>query len=262
MVKYEKHPYDKGKYQCTVCTYGHGKGNGKSRQAVSKHFNKHHNSLDHDSNKKKIDAPAPITDLRTDEEEPIIDTNTQEPETVVIDEPEWLSVDFGDGAEAMVQSIPSPVRGLLSTLAKNHDPDKPRTRAEAKAWFQQQARMVRFFLSGVLDPLVSWYGRGLMSNPDFEIKRSADEWKLTEDITAQWLEYRGVVVPINPDVLMIGTLGALYLPPMSHIHRNRDPNRPKKSIRGIFGRWRARRALRKALKEQGFSDETPSENYE
>jgi hypothetical protein len=256
MVKYEKHSYDKGKYQCPVCTYGHGKGNGKSRQSVSKHYNKAHNSLDHGSASARIEDSAPITNLQTEAEDLQTNPIIEPTEEIVIDEPEWLTVDFGDGAEQIVQSIPSPVRGLLSTLAKNHDPDKPRTRAEAKLWFQQQARMVRFFLSGVLDPLVSWYGRGLMANPEFQIKRSAEEWKLTEDITAQWLEYRGVVVPINPDVLMIGTLGALYLPPMSHIHRNRDPNRPKKSIRGIITRWRARRAVRKALKDQAFSDET------
>ena len=36
----EKHPKDKGKYQSTFDTYGHGKGNGKSRAAVYKHANK------------------------------------------------------------------------------------------------------------------------------------------------------------------------------------------------------------------------------
>lgn len=238
MARYEKHPTDENKYQCTACEYGHGKGNGKSRQSVSKHFKKAH-----EDGPSQIDEKPPNLTSLQDNVEPVY---TEQPTE---NEPEWLSIDFGDGAEAMVQSIPSPVKGLLSSLAKNHDPEKPRTRAEAKLWFQQQARMVRLFLSGVVDPLVSWWGRGVMANPDFKISRSPDEWTMTEDITAQWLEYRGVVVPINPDVLMIGTLGALYVPPMAHITRNRDPNRPKKSVRGIFARWRARRAIRKALRD-------------
>ena len=40
MSKVEKHPYDEGKYQSTFDDYGHGKGNGKSRNAIYKHAKK------------------------------------------------------------------------------------------------------------------------------------------------------------------------------------------------------------------------------
>ena len=42
MPKYEKHDVDEGRYQCPLCDYGHGEGNGKSRQAISSHWNKVH----------------------------------------------------------------------------------------------------------------------------------------------------------------------------------------------------------------------------
>lgn len=254
MARYEKHPYDKGKYQCTVCTYGHGKGNGKSRQAVSSHFKRHHEDSEAQTPeiKSKPEKEPSFTSLQNNEEK-------VEVEDLTIEEPEWLSVDFGDGEEAMVQSIPSPVKGLINSLSKYHDPEKPRTKAEAKAWFKQQAKMVRFFLSGVVDPFVSWYGKGVMANPDFKVSRNESEWAMTEEVTAQWLEYRGVTVPVNPDVLMVGMLGALYVPPMAHIRKNRDPTRPKRSIGGIFQRWKQRRAIRKALRENPMTD---AENLE
>lgn len=254
MGRYEKHPRIKGKYQCTVCDYGHK--DGRSRQAVSKHFKQAHENSEAQTPEHKGEDDTLVLDpealgsftslQRNDEEIREIDTD--------IKEPEWLSVDFNDDEGALVQSIPSPVKGLISSLSKHHDPDKPRTKAEAKAWFKQQARMVRFFLSGVADPLVSWWGRGVMANPDFKITRSAEEWAMTEDVTAQWLEYRGITVPVNPDVLMVGTLGALYLPPIGHVMKNRDPTRPRKSIGGIFQRWRQRRAIRKALRDNPLTD--------
>ena len=40
MSKVEKHPTDKGKFQSTFDNYGHGKGNGKSRNAIYKHAKK------------------------------------------------------------------------------------------------------------------------------------------------------------------------------------------------------------------------------
>ena len=40
MAKVEPHPYDEGKFQSTLDDYGHGKGNGKSRNAVYKHLRK------------------------------------------------------------------------------------------------------------------------------------------------------------------------------------------------------------------------------
>jgi len=40
MSKVQKHPTDKGKFQSSFDDYGHGKGNGKSRNAIYKHAKK------------------------------------------------------------------------------------------------------------------------------------------------------------------------------------------------------------------------------
>ena len=46
MSKALPHPTDEGKWMCSDCDYGHGEGNGKSRNAVYKHWNKHHKNAE------------------------------------------------------------------------------------------------------------------------------------------------------------------------------------------------------------------------
>ena len=84
MAKYEKHPTDEGKYQCPICDYGHGEGNGKSRQAVSKHF--------------KIHAS-----------DPIVEADIPESLNIEIEEnddskPEWLSFDMSEESASTMGS--------------------------------------------------------------------------------------------------------------------------------------------------------------
>ena len=248
--KYEKHPFDKGKYQSTVSNYGHGKGNGKSRQAVSKHYDKFTAE-----NEPSIEAPS------EPENEPVVGTDQIEDFDVKMQseefnpsEPEWLRVERDEeGGDPEVGSIPLPVRGVLKGLQGAVNASEF-TVTEMREFFKHQARMVRFFLSGVVDPLVSWWGKGVTSDPTYAIKRTSEEWKMTEEITAQWMEYRGVSVPLNPDILMVGCIGALYAPPIAEIRKNADPTRPKRGPLAIFQRWRQRRTLRRALNENPHND--------
>ena len=114
--------------------------------------------------------------------------------------------------------------------------------------------MVRFLFSGVVDPLVGYWGKGVTGDSTWAIKRTEDEWQMTEEIVAQWMEYRGVSVPINPDILMVGCIGALYVPPIMTARKNADPNRPKWKPLSWFSRWKARRSIRKALSENPHND--------
>ena len=102
--------------------------------------------------------------------------------------------------------------------------------------------------AGVIDPLISWYGKGVTLNPDFSIERSKDDWVLLESVGEQWFAYRGISFPVNPDMLMIGTLGALYIPQAVKIRKERDPSRPRFNPFASLRRWRERRAIRKAIK--------------
>ena len=85
-----------------------------------------------------------------------------------------------------------------------------------------------------------------------DIERNEDEWKMVESITEQWLHYRGIVIPVSPDMIMVGCLSAMYVPPIAHVYRNKSPNRRG----GFFKRWRQRRAMKKAMKRGEIEDDT------
>jgi hypothetical protein len=249
MAKYEKHPRIKGKYQCPLCDYG--RKNGRSRQAVSKHFDQKHGEPEI-APESVTEATEPSDATHTAEEviEATDDVKTQS-EDYNPSEPEWLTIEREESeGEPQVGSIPSPVRGVLKGLQGAVNASEF-TVTEMREFFKHQAKMVRYLFSGVLDPLVSWWGKGVTSNPEFAISRTEEEWRMTEEITAQWMEYRGVTVPLNPDVLMIGCVGALYVPP---IRKNADPTRPKWNPLGWLTRWRQRRAIRRGLKENPLND--------
>lgn len=238
MAKYEENP--NGKYQCPVCDYGRNKG--KTRQSVSKHFNKLHkvavnentSKSDVDSSPEEVGATIPFLD----DEVPITGD--------MGDSPEWLNIDFEEVEEVdiPVQSIPPIAKGFLKTFSKQSGAP-PKGGKELEAFQKQQAKVVKWILAGVADPMVSWWARGLMNKPEYAIERSQEEWDMVENITRQWLEYRNISIPINPDVVMIGCMTSLYVPPISYAYRNRSGNR-----NGIFSKWKKRRALKKALKEE------------
>ncbi len=75
---------------------------------------------------------------------------------------------------------------------------------------------------------------------------------MMENITAEWLEYRQISLPITPDVMMIGCVGALYAPVIVKVQKNRHPS--KKGF-GIFRRFKAWRAKRKMLKTNPLNEE-------
>ena len=271
MPKYEKHPFDKGKYQCTVSDYGHGKGNGKSRQAVSKHHDKFlkaqeaaleaaQEPLDYEWDDLPSDTIGRESDVKIQSDTEPYGFSDGEWEGgqdgPTFTEPDWMNIDVeDDSGEPEVQSIPDPVKSTLRGLQNAVGQAGPRGQSELKAFFAHQAKMARFFLSGVVDPLVSWWGKGVTADESYSIQRSEDEWKMTEQITAQWMEYRGVAVPLNPDILMVGCLGALYIPPIMNIQKNRDPNRPRRGPLALLRKWRQRRAIRRALSENPLNDE-------
>ena len=121
----------------------------------------------------------------------------------------------------------------------------PQTPKELKQYYEHQGKMLTWFFTGIVDPLFVWYGRTITTNANFDIKRSASEIQLMEESSTQWLEYRQIDLPVTPDIIMAVTVGSMYLPVVRKIHKNRDPNRPS-----FIKRWRQRRALRKALKEE------------
>lgn len=223
MPKYEKHSTDEGKYQCPICDYGHGEGNGKSRQAVSKHFDKLHSDP-------PLEAEIPISlDIEIEEND---DTK-----------PEWLSFDMSSEDEEIKPQTISPLAASFIKGMSNRE--LPTTQKELREYYQSQGKMLSWLFTGIIDPLISWYGRAITTDSNFKIQRSDSDIELLTNSSAQWLEYRQIQLPITPDIIMATTVGSMYVPIMYKIHRKRDPNRPS-----FFKRWKMRRALRKAMKQE------------
>lgn len=238
MAKYEKNPDDKGKYQCPICEYGHGAGNGKSRQSVSKHFNALH---------AEETPKAPNTSENLDQQPERVDVNEPDFDEISDEKPnvpDWLTFDMGDELEEVVTVELNPsINSILKGMAEGADP--PSSPKAMKEFYTQQGKMMRWLFAGVVDPVVSWYGRSVTSDPEFSIKRSSSDWALFEDVSSSWLEYHGIRLPVTPDIIMVGTIASFYIPVLSQIRQKRDPSKLS-----MFAKWKKRRMLKKKLKEE------------
>lgn len=216
-----------GKYECPDCDYGHD--GGRSRQAVTKHWNTTHGE------DKKIEEIGSDPLLEGPKPEKVEET------------PEWLKFSEATHGGEEDESATVSVSPLASTLLRGmvSDEDPPSSPKAMKEYYEQQGKMMRWIFSGFVDPVFSWYGRGVTADDSFSIERTPSDWTLFEDAASNWCEYRGVSVPVTPDLVMLGTVASFYAPVVTKIHRQRDPSRPS-----LWRRWKARRAVRKALKSK------------
>tara|TARA_A100001391_G_scaffold205454_1_gene206511 strand:+ start:10753 stop:11430 length:678 start_codon:yes stop_codon:yes gene_type:complete len=201
MSRVEKHPYDEGKFQSTFDDYGHGKGNGKSRNAIYKHF-------------KKVNAETTQPEVV---ESPPIEIPIEESEEK--EEPQWGRIEWEDdedGEEPIPRTIPKPVSEMN------------RKKLGAMA-LQTQGQVVRYGFK-VVDRLITHWGRGVMSKPDWELKRPEADYDTLEESTMMMLDHYGLMIPVNPLMVWGMTVSSAYAPPVSHVLKNRDPNKKRKGI--------------------------------
>tara|TARA_R100000963_G_C4642081_1_gene105698 strand:+ start:1664 stop:2437 length:774 start_codon:yes stop_codon:yes gene_type:complete len=255
MAKYEKHPRQKGKYQCTVCDYGHSVG--KSRQAVTNHYNKVHK--EGDSSTINISSSSDIDESKESKINSFPISETPPPlEEQEGQEPAWLNFETTDSSEEVShESLPLVANTVLSHWNKSGG--FPQTKENLAQFYQQQAKMMRWFFNGIVDPFVSWYGKSITSNAKFEIKRNESEWQLFEGISQQWLEYRQIVLPVTPDIMMAGCIGSFYVPQIYKIQKNKDKSKSFSPL-SIFRRWRLRKKMKAEIKRNPLNenrDETP-----
>jgi hypothetical protein len=256
MGQYEPNP--DGKFQCTVCDYGHGPGNGKSRQSVSKHFKKAHKTP---QDRPKDPEPSQDT-LETIEaqEDPLIERESIS--FTMNEEPTWMTAGILETGDEPIRPSPmsSPVKGFLKSLQKEQEagPKRKKSAKERAAWMKQQGRMVRWAYVCV-DRLVVWWGRGVLEEPDWDISRSEDEWVLLENATTAWMDHHNLSMPVNPDVVFIATLGSAYVPPIRHVVKNgkRKAISWKNPIKGFFARRRLKR-IERAREKGEFVNEPGS----
>jgi len=178
------HDTDEGMWMSGLDGYGHGPGNGKSRNAVYKHL-------------KKLDNVESI---------PVEETKPSTPSWMnEISEDEIKAKEFKDPLEQMLGSELS---------------------------IKSQGYVIRTAYVG-LDRLITHWGRGVMSKPEWEVERTPEQLDALETSTLALMEYYGVRIPVTPPMLWATTLGRAYVPPVSHVMKNRDPNRKRQ---GFFSR--------------------------
>lgn len=239
--RYEPHPTDEGKFQSVFDEYGHGEGNGKTRQSINRRWRQTEKAKN-----EAIEASEPRVEATNLDESPTEEAGEGRGGDSSVHE--WLSIPSEDGGESKVEALVSPAQGLLRAFTSKGEV-APKSKAELEAWNRQQARLIRYIFSGAIDPLVSAYGRGVMGEKgkDWKIERTPDEWEVFEAVTTQWVEHHQLSLDLNPNLLMAGAVLTYYVPPVTHIHRNRDPEKPSvfRRMKNRVVKWRAKRRLKK-----------------
>ena len=217
MSKVEKHPTDEGKYQSTFDDYGHGEGNGKSRNAVYKHAKKLEINTEYgkSSSTKKTDFVKEQEEPTAQNQEiPIWDseTNAQNQDFSDWGEVEWDS-EISDSTQ---DTIPKPIAALGMG-------DSPMIDVQATG------QMVRMGFMG-LDRMLTHWGRGVMNDKEWTLTRSRSDYDALEISTVNVMQHYGITVPVSPLMVWGMTVGSAYVPPINHIRKNADPNRRRSRL--------------------------------
>tara|TARA_R100000908_G_C3748064_1_gene143058 strand:- start:78 stop:779 length:702 start_codon:yes stop_codon:yes gene_type:complete len=218
MSKVQPHPFDEGKYQSTFDDYGHGKGNGKSRNAIYKHAKKIQNR---ESETVKIETQTEdIAQNQEVSDEIPIWTNDDSTEPQEFEE--WGSVEWdGEEVDVTPHTIPEPISRLNAT--------------KAALDYESMGKLVRFGFIG-LDRMITHWGRGVMNKPDWSLKRSKQDYDVLESSTVDVMHQYGINIPVSPLAIWGITVSAAYAPPINHIRKNADPNRKKRIFKWPFRR--------------------------
>tara|TARA_R110002012_G_scaffold318895_2_gene538051 strand:- start:1765 stop:2478 length:714 start_codon:yes stop_codon:yes gene_type:complete len=235
MSKVEKHPTDKGKFQSTFDNYGHGKGNGKSRNAIYKHA-------------KKLENPKPDFVKPVEEPQPEI---TQNQEKIEVEETNnstdwsnvsWADDDFGD---VKPKSIPEPIQQMAQGRI-------------SEVTMQAQGQMIRFGFTA-LDRMITHWGRGVMNKPEYTLERHPSDLDALEASTMQLMAHYGIQVPVSPLMVWGATVGSAYAPPIMHIRKNADPNRKKRGL-GFLSRLNPFKRKKKKQEQAPNQEVVPNES--
>jgi len=248
------HPHDEGKWMSSFDTYGHGPGNGKSRNAIYKRFKKV-NEPDFVKKTQKKQARSPTVSESSsfnenndfteqarsstilDNVEENLSTPTEPTPENEPDSVKWGSIEWDEpevDAEVKTSTIPKP----LSEMAQG----------QRMAFNQEsQAQMIRVGFRA-LDRALTHYGRGVMNSKDWSVERSESDYDALEGATSAVLEHYGVQVPVSPLMVLGVTLTTAYAPPLNHIRKNADPNRKRGRFLKAFKRLIPKRFRKKEVR--------------
>ena len=219
MSRVEKHPTDEGRYQATFDTYGHGKGNGKSRSMVYKHYKK-----TQETPKKAINKNKDTASLSDDPKSNLSDES--EDFVQIESESDWSSIAWldEDNDEMPEPTIPAPIRRLSTGEG-----------GLTEAHRATQSQLIRWGYMGIDRGLTHW-GRGVMSRPDWMIERHPADYDAMEAATSHMMDAHGVSIQLSPTLVWGTVMAAAYAPPVTHIAKNSDPAL-RRSVLRRFGKW-------------------------
>ena len=197
MALAEKHPIDKGKYQATYSDFGHGKGNGKSRSMIYKDAKKHKINQD------KTQQPEPVPE--PEEKPEYTKSREEEVEQESFEDVNWLDEDDGLPAPTIPRTIRKLGEGTDGELSLVH-------RAT-------QAQLIRWGYMATDRGITHW-GRGVMQDEDWEIKRHPSDYDALEASTMHLLDANGITINLSPTLVWGTVVSAAYVPPIRHISKN------------------------------------------
>jgi len=210
--KVEKHPSDEGKYQSTFDSYGHGEGNGKSRAAVYKHFNKL--------------STQKLTKTEEVEEEDYTKTHQKEEveeedytKTDQFSNISWLS---DEELSEILPTIPKPIRALASG-------DVAGMTAAQRA---TQTQLINWGFMGIDRGLTHW-GRGVTGHEEWGINRHPMDYEAMTGATQHLMDENGISINLNPTLVWATVMSAAYVPPVTYVARNSDKTRRKMFFKNI-----------------------------
>lgn len=252
MSKVEKHPTDKGKFQSTFDNYGHGKGNGKSRNAIYKHAKKiSSQNQKPDFVKNSDEKQARSTTKNFSEDFDKKDEKTTGSQSIEFEtsqnRPDWSSVSWADDdlGEIKPKSIPEPIQQMAQGRI-------------SEVTMQAQGQMIRFSFTA-LDRMITHWGRGVMNNPEYTLERHPSDLDALEASTMQLMTHYGIQVPVSPLMVWGATIGSAYAPPIMHIRKNADPNRKKRGL-GFLSRLNPFKRKKKKESQAPNQEVVPNES--
>jgi len=249
--KVVEHPTDEGKWMLSedlIELYGeaYGHDQGKSKQAVYKWIKRR------DAKREEEDTAAMDAFYEEPEAEPTVESGGVESST------DWVEVDWrnpSDADQGTVDDTPDTINPAVRALGGAGTTSANLAKKQAEI----QGRVARYGFVAA-DRLVTWWGRGVTNNPQYELKRSKADLDLLEETTIDVMEYYGISIPVNPLMVWGITVGAAYVPPVMDIRKNADPNRIKRGglLRFIpfIGRRYRNDSRRKAAEESARSRTT------
>jgi hypothetical protein len=222
MAKAVPHSHDQNKFMLNPDlidslgeSYGHGRGNGKSKQAV-------YSWIKRQSMKEREPEPEPEPEPAIElDVEPIV--SDERPEGDPDEEPvygdEWQDVDWTrvEDEDVIPDTIGSSVQQMVNAFSGDEQsPSLLRRQRDL------QGKIARWgFMT--LDRLVTWWGRGVTSDPEYELLRSSKDYDLLEGTTVDVMDYYNISIPLNPLAIWGITVGTAYVPPLADIRRRADP---------------------------------------